>query len=74
MAAKKQATSKYKPRFDNRHVRLKTGERMVRTFSDGQIRSGKGERHMPRPWRCSVRKKSRSWLISMMVSEQIRSQ
>ena len=33
MAAKKQATSKYKPRFDNRHVRLKTGESQLENGS-----------------------------------------
>lgn len=33
MATKKQSTSKYKPRFDNRHVRLKTGESQLENGS-----------------------------------------
>ena len=33
MTTKKQSTSKYKPRFDNRHVRLKTGESQLENGS-----------------------------------------
>ena len=33
MATKKQSTSEYKPRFDNRHVRLKTGESQLENGS-----------------------------------------